>query len=122
VVEINIKNKKTYNGDGEYIARPSPLGNPFKISKNFDRHKAISYYANYLKDVIINEEQASIDRESILSELERLFSILIDQQNLNLICWCSPLPCHGNIIKQILLNKYYLNKWLDDNKIGIYGL
>jgi len=108
---INIKNKSTYSGKGEYIGRGSPLGNPFKITEVMLRHMVIDTYAVWLRDHIITEE------DIILAELNRLFNILLCEQKLILICHCSPKPCHGNIIKQVLENKFYTGKYLVDNKI-----
>ena len=34
---ITIENKKTYQGDGIYIGRPSLLGNPYAIGKDGTR-------------------------------------------------------------------------------------
>lgn len=116
MVEIYIRNKKTYNGEGEYIGRPTVLSNPFIITKNQHRHTTIDRYAIWLKDAIKH------NAPEVLTELERLFSILKDKQKLNLICWCSPKLCHGDIIKQVLINKYHYGSWLVDFNIGVRGL
>jgi hypothetical protein len=118
-VEINIRNKNTYSGEGEFIGRPSPLENPYKITKSRSRRTAIVMYAQYITDAIMNEGFASEDHEEIISELNRLFKILINNQKLDLICYCSPLECHGDIIKQLLLNQYHTGFWLVNKKIGI---
>ncbi len=119
--EIFIRNKNTYSGDGVYIGRGSPLGNPFKITNTQLRKVSIDRYAIWIKEAILNEGQSSIDRDEILSELTRLFNIL-RTGNLNLICYCSPHLCHGEIIKQLLTNRYYHGSWLVRNEIGIRGL
>lgn len=95
-MEINVRNKKTCN-EGEYIGRPSPLGNMYVVRP---REVAIKKYADWLQDAIHSNED-------VINELDRLFSILIKEQKLTLLCWCSPKPCHGDIIKKSLLNKYY---------------
>ena len=107
---INIKNKSTYSGKGEYIGRGSPLGNPFKITKDVTRQLAVDKYATLLKTLIDTKGMS-------YHELNRLFNILLCEQKLILICHCSPKPCHGNIIKQVLENKFYTGKYLVDNKI-----
>ena len=104
--KISIKNKSTYSGSGEYIGRGSPLGNPFKITKLRSRRMAIDMYAIWLKEAIIN------NCKSVMVELDRLFQILIDNQSLTLICYCSPKLCHGKTIKQVLLNKYHIGDYL----------
>lgn len=118
-MEINVRNKNTYIGKGEFIGRPSPLGNPFRITKSRSRRTAISMYAEYITDAIMNEGHASVHHEEIISELNHIFKILIDNQKINLICYCTPLECHGDIIKQLLLNKYHAGFWLVNTKIGV---
>jgi hypothetical protein len=122
VVEINVKNKNTYSGEGEFIGRPSPLENPFRISETQSRDVSIHRFAFYLLEILSNEGHCAYLHDEITFELTRLFSILIDNQKLNLICYCYPKLCHGNVIKQVLLNKYHCGTWLIDGKIGIYGV
>lgn len=114
-MEIKIKNKKTYHGDGIYIGRNYPssvLKNKFRISSEISREESICLYAEWIKDEIRNNSSI------IISELERIFKILVGDQKLNLICHCYPKLCHGNIIRQLLLNKYYHGQWLIDDSIG----
>lgn len=111
-MEINVRNKNTYSGEGEYIGRPSILGNPFKVTKNQSRSVAIYRYSSWMVDVINDEGIGSVDHPQIMKELDRLFSILVQNQKLNLICHCSPKACHGEIIKQLLLNKYHTGEYL----------
>jgi hypothetical protein len=104
-VNIKIKNKKTYQGEGFYIGRPSPLGNPFRITKTQTREDAIRRYSIWLKEQILHNPD-------ILKTLDGLFSHLINNQSLTLVCWCSPESCHGDVIKQFLLNKYYHGEYI----------
>lgn len=81
---------------GEYIGRGSPLGNPWPI-RGFDtREIVIARYRVYLRQQI---ENGNI---SVISELERLGNIAITTGKLNIQCFCSPLPCHGDVIKEVL--------------------
>ena len=38
----------------------------------------------------------------VINELERLGNIAITTGSLNLQCFCSPQPCHGDVIKEVL--------------------
>lgn len=105
-MQINVRNKNTYSGEGEYIGRPSPLGNPSRITPTVSRSTAIYRYTTWLYDQITKQNT------SVINELNRLFQILVDRQELNLICYCAPKECHGEIIKQILMNRYYTGDWL----------
>ena len=85
-------------GPGEYIGRPSPLGNPIYLAdpnNNDERGKCIAGYAGWLADKINHGDT------KILAELDRLTSIAI-RGDLNIICWCAPKACHGDIIKMLI--------------------
>ena len=93
---IRIRNKKEYKGDGFYVGRPSPLGNPYLISKNLSREKTIGLYKVWLLKMLESENPAS-----------KMFRILLDAYRkngeLDLICWCSPLPCHAEVVKDLII-------------------
>jgi hypothetical protein len=127
-MEINIRNKNKWNQDGIYIGRPSVLSNPFKITEDQTREIVIQRYGYMLINAIQKRKYP------IMAELQRLESLLLThpKQQMNLICYCAPKPCHGDLIKQILLNKFHTNYWLINDKcptcnktiykIGVHGL
>lgn len=80
---------------GEYVGRPSALGNPFVISESGDRAAAIAKYEIWLR------EQIASKNAPVIRELNRL-ALIARKQDLALVCWCSPLPCHADIIKLLL--------------------
>jgi hypothetical protein len=94
---IQIKNKHYYAGPGEYIGRGSPLGNPFKITKDCPREEAIKQYDDWLMSNLIQG-----DMDGIGVEFFRLLDIYIKTGSLNLLCFCKPSACHGDIIKREL--------------------
>lgn len=63
-----------------YIGRGSPWGNPYRIGPDGDRATVIRKYHTYLRR---NPE--------LLMEVWRL-------RGHDLVCYCSPLPCHGDIL------------------------
>lgn len=79
----NIKNKNTPK-DAVFIGRPSKWGNPFSIGKDGSRKDVIEKYQQYmdnnpeLKQLVINELRGK-----------------------NLVCFCKPLACHGDILLKI---------------------
>jgi hypothetical protein len=95
--EIKVVNKKL-GGKGEYIGRPSPLGSPFKLENESDRHVVISQYRTWLLDKIKEKD------ESVMTELGRLKDIAESTGELRLQCWCAPKMCHGDVIKEVLEN------------------
>lgn len=86
--------------DGEYIGRAmpgragSPLGNPYKIGPDGDREQVIYQYREWLEvQVYINN--------AVRSELRRLVD-LARRRDVTLLCWCAPLPCHGDVVKEFI--------------------
>lgn len=87
---INVVNKKKFNGSGEYIGRPSVLGNPFIIGRDGTREEVIAKYRVWLWTEIKK-------RGKVYDELMRLLK-LSEQGDVILVCYCAPLPCHGDVI------------------------
>lgn len=88
----------------EYIGRGSPLGNPFSHMHGTKattvvatREDAIKAYEGYLMDLI---QEGNTE---IITELDRLAQIAMSTGKLVLRCYCAPKPCHGDVIKQVLL-------------------
>lgn len=71
--------------DAVYIGRPGPFGNPFVIGEHGDRAEVIAQY-----DAWLATQPALVER--MRHELP----------GKDLICWCAPLACHGNIILRLL--------------------
>lgn len=98
---ITVVNKK-FTNEGQYIGRPSPLGNPFSSKKSDlairvrSVEESIALYEQWIYEQIENE---NLD---VINEINRLYKIALEKP-LNLVCWCKPAPCHGEIIKEILL-------------------
>ncbi len=97
---ILIANKRN-GSEGEYIGRPSPLGNPFKIGECGSRERVIETYRTWLGIALRNRAGYPETND----EFDRLSLKLFDEQHLTLLCWCSPLPCHGDVIADFLENK-----------------
>lgn len=75
---------KYQSNDGVYIGRPSKWGNPYVITKTFNRLQVIEAYRKWI-------EQEPEFQEEVKRELK----------GKNLVCFCAPLPCHGDILLQI---------------------
>lgn len=105
-MNIIILNKKHQKG-GEYIGRPSPLGNPFTTKKESiadflvkSHDECIDLYEQWLN---IQIDKKNTD---VLNELNRLINIHIQTGELYLSCWCKPKRCHGDIIRKVLNERY----------------
>lgn len=79
-----VLNKRFKQEDGVYIGRPSVWGNPYEIGKDGNRQEIIEKYKLYLES-----------RPDLIEKAKQ------ELKGKNLVCWCSPLPCHGDILIKV---------------------
>lgn len=96
-----VVNKKTHKPTAKdvYIGRPTVLGNPY-TSKELDKTKAeyqcatpeesVLKYGHWLK--------AQVD----LGNRQIMDALLAIPRDANLVCWCHPNPCHGDMVVKAL--------------------
>lgn len=79
-----------------YVGRPSPLGNPYLLGRDGNREEVIAQYRRWL--------WAQLQSPGSPQELE-LRRLLAQAQSgeLELLCWCAPLPCHADVVRSALL-------------------
>lgn len=82
---------------GEYIGRPSPLGNPFYMNNEAMRDLVCDKYKDWFEKKLKDRDPA------VLNELRRLHA-LGKQGPVKLVCYCAPRRCHGDTIKAFLDN------------------
>jgi hypothetical protein len=110
-MSITISNIRQ-NPKGEYIGREnktfgvneSPLANPFALKRESERDGVIEEYRVWLEDNLYHRLR-SFSAASIRNEIERLKKIYVDTGELNLVCWCFPRRCHGEVIREIILRE-----------------
>lgn len=83
-----VLNKRidTIPPDAVYVGRPSKWGNPFVIGRDGTREEVIAKYLEYLLGT------------------EYTTGLILDIGELrgkDLVCWCSPLPCHADILLKL---------------------
>ena len=98
ITVANIRTTKI----GVYVGRAmprqrlagSPLGNPYRLDPGDTREAIINVYAGWLAKRLIDDtpQRREIER---LTELAR-------RGDLVLLCWCAPLPCHADVIKELI--------------------
>lgn len=79
-----------------YIGRPSKWGNPFTHLSRADT-LAEHHVASRQEAVEKYREWIAANHE-LLSQLEEL-------RGKTLGCWCSPKPCHGDVLVELVNNK-----------------
>ncbi len=82
-VRARVVNRKTEPFD-VFIGRGSLWGNPFRIGEDGDRQEVIRKYQVWIGK-----------QDYILSRLPELKSKVLG-------CYCSPLPCHGDVLVKLL--------------------
>jgi hypothetical protein len=67
-----------------YVGRPSSIWkNPFVIGRDGDRAEVIRKYEEWL-----------MEQPQLLARLGELRGKVLG-------CWCSPLPCHGDVLARL---------------------
>lgn len=102
-----------------YIGRPSCLGNPFSHLENTkadfkvkDREEAVALYEAWLKEQL--RENAEVRKE-----MTNLYNKWREDGELNLICWCSPKRCHGDVIKEFLTRRFKKLSQIGKNEVSL---
>ena len=113
---IYVVNRHTHTPTDRdvFIGRPSPLGNPFKLTSKStrdevlpdgtlldQRSRVINNYALWLANIIKAKHKSDA---LIRNELNRIWK-LAQTGDVYLVCYCAPKACHGDIIKEVIDEK-----------------
>jgi hypothetical protein len=80
---VHNKYKSTAPADAVYIGRPTKWGNPFVIGPHGTRQEVVQKYKDYI-----------LSNQSLLSQVHEL-------RGKDLICFCAPQQCHGDILIEL---------------------
>jgi hypothetical protein len=94
-LQIEIVNRRN-TSFGEYVGRPTPLGNPWRASDTLPREEAIAKYKAWLN------LQWKAGNTLVTDELHRLAEKLKRDGELVLSCWCAPKACHADVIAEAI--------------------
>lgn len=98
-----VLNKRTnvIPQDAIYVGRPSKWGNPWRIGERhpadghrLSREEVVEWYRNALPRMLLAKD----DEGNIILNIQEL-------KGKDLVCWCSPLLCHGDILLEVA------NRW-----------
>lgn len=67
-----------------YIGRPSIYGNPHHVTDTVTREEVIAQY-----------------EQDLLADPKRLATYRRRLRGKNLVCWCKPLACHGDVLLRL---------------------
>lgn len=118
IIVYNIKKDDFSNEKNNfYIGRPSILSNPYthdgkksKLAINSfkTRDEAIDAYNDYF-DYMVNNNNC------FKNEFDKIYDLYKNGENVYLGCFCKPLRCHGDIIKE-KLQKRMINEYKKGGK------
>jgi len=116
---IRVVNKKTHKPtpDDFYIGRGSCMGNPYHSKES--NHSQAAYRVDTVEEAIIGYEnhlnQAILSGDPIICDfINNLIIQELTGKDSNLVCFCSPDPCHGNVIKNVVESKKYCINWFSN--------
>lgn len=83
---MKVLNKRDVNGSIDmYIGRGSPWGNPYVIGKDGNRTEVIARYRKYAV-MMLSENPHWLNR----------------LRGKDLVCFCAPLACHGDVLLEMI--------------------
>jgi hypothetical protein len=105
---ITVVNKHTHkphpSAIDRYIGRGSPLGNQWTHTpgrmhlakyRAATRQEAIEKYAKWVGEQMTDAHSYVYKEIHYIAQMARTHHV-------NLVCYCAPLPCHGDVIKKII--------------------
>lgn len=95
---IKVGNIRTFTPDGSIairVDRSSVLGNPFYMYNESQREAVCDRYEEYFSTTV------KLRRKDFMDELHRIY-VLSLEQDITLLCWCSPKRCHAETIKRYI--------------------
>lgn len=98
-----IGEHKIYIGRRSQYHPGSILQNKFKIGVDGTRAQVVTKYRRWLWDEF-NKKGA------VYKELMAISKRVANNEYLELVCWCKPKDCHGDIIKRCVI-------WVIENKL-----
>ena len=104
VYVVNIRNGLS-DLEGETVIRidrADPiLGNPFRRDRRLDlneRKRVLALHAQHVHSDL--QVKGPISRA-----LDRLAAKVAEGETVALQCWCAPLPCHGDLLAELINRK-----------------
>lgn len=103
IIVLNVK-KDTAKFPFFYIGRGSPLGNPYFVGATSS--SCGLYQVSSREEAIENFKNSWPERKNlpeIQTELKKILDELLKGNIVYLGCFCKPLSCHGDFIKEELV-------------------
>jgi hypothetical protein len=115
---IRVVNKKTHKPtpDDFYIGRGSVMGNPYHHKES--KHPQALYKVDTAEEAIDGYKKDFINcyfstDEGFKRQVQKLIDRELDDQDTNLVCYCAPNKCHGDVIKKFVEDYVSVIRWKD---------
>lgn len=119
---IKVVNKKTHKptSDDFYIGRGSCMGNPYHHKES--NHPQAMFNVNTLDECLegykIHLGREWISDGEIRNFMDNLVERELNDRDTNLVCYCSPNKCHGDVIKEVVEDMVYIKRFCEENEHG----
>lgn len=84
VYSLHPEPGQTAPKDAVLIDRRTKWGNPFKLSGAISREQSVTMY-----------------RQWLLNRPDLIEAARLELKGKDLVCWCAPLLCHGDVLLQV---------------------
>lgn len=74
----------------------SPVANLFKMSSTASRADVVRQYKSWLWEKMQDTESDQY------RELLKIMEMALSAKGISVVCWCHPLPCHGDVVKSAI--------------------
>lgn len=98
MISVVNKHKAVATKEDVYVGRGSALGNPFEIDVDGTRDEVVAMYKVWL------EKKLKFKDAKIRKAMNEIWS-KAKKGNVRLACYCAPLRCHAEIIREIVESK-----------------
>ena len=109
-LKVVNKYKHEKTSDDVYIGRGSLFGSPYShlpskftdVTLCVDRDHAVNVYKDYFNSKI---NSCGCKHKDFKYKLRQLVVKLKLGGDVNLVCYCAPKPCHGDVIRDYLIKE-----------------
>lgn len=83
-----------------FIGRGSPLGNKWSHMENSKAEHKVATREEAITKYAENFDYARMNDAAFVRGIDIITATLLRGQDVNLVCYCKPAMCHGDVIKK----------------------
>ena len=101
-----------------YIGRGSPLGNKWSHMENTKAEHKVSTREEAISKYSENFHHAMMNDALFARGVDIITETLLRGQDVNLVCYCKPASCHGDVIKKHIDHRVWECKKAYNGTVG----